>query len=67
MDNFSVAGAFVVVDKKENVTQMVVWYFGGISSSLKESRLYAVDKLIIFVKYFWHITEQTIYIPDVSK
>jgi len=62
VDNFSVAGAFVVVDKKENVTQMVVWYFGGISSSLKESRLYAVDKLIIFVKYFYGILQNRQFI-----
>ena len=36
VDNFSMVGAFVLVNNKENLNMDgCLWYFGGISSSLK--------------------------------
>ena len=59
------AGAFVVVNKKENVTQMVVWYFGGIGSSLKAV---CCGQINYFCKVLlaYYRTDK-LYIPVVNK
>ena len=66
MDNFSMVGAFVLANNKENLNMDgCLWYFGGISLSLKAVFFGHNKKKMYFC--FWRITEWTIYIPVASK
>ena len=65
-DNFSMVGAFVLANNKENLNMDgCLWYFGGMSSSLKAVYFGHTNKKNYFC--FWHITEWTVYTPVASK
>ena len=70
-DNFSMVGAFVLANNKENLNMDgCLWYFGGISSFLKAVSVYTLDILIknvlLFLAYYrmdnlYPYREQRIY------
>ena len=65
VDNLSMMGAYVLANNKENLNMDgCLWYFGGISSSIK---LYTLDILIKIYFCFWRITKWTICISVASK
>ena len=65
-DDFSMVGAFVLANNRENLNMDgCLWYFGGISSFLKAVYFGHTNKKMYFC--FWRITEWTIYIPVASK
>ena len=52
VDNFSMVGAFVLANNKENFnTDGCVWYFGGISSSLKAVYFGQTNLLLFLANY----------------
>ena len=54
VDNFSVVGAFVLANNKENLNMDgCLWYFRGISSSLKAVYFGGTNKnLLLFLAYY---------------
>ena len=67
MDNFSMVGTFAVLANNKDILNIdgCLWYFDGISSSLKAEYFGHTNKTNCFC--FWRITEWTIYIPVLSK
>ena len=58
-------GALVLANNKENLNMDgCLWYFGGISSSMKAVYFGQTNKIYFC---FWRITKWTIYISVVSK
>ena len=66
VDNFSMVGMFVLANKENLSMDGLIWYFGGISSSLKAVYFGHTNKKCTSVSGILH-TDWAIYIPVASK